>query len=279
LLVSVSAAAELDSLEFLLDGEVLPWTSSGFDDREFYSWRGEQGLSAGPHNFTVHSKTPSTNPDIPRMICSINLHEYGNEDEFKMANDYVSAYPTWDANRVKTYRPTNEGCLMRNMTHNALCDICREGMWYEFFKTISLIDNITVTPGSVGEPSTVTLSTLRLAHLRESGNEVEGEALKIRWLANDIVQGHLEDLLEIQTEVGGDWRVEVEFVTPEVRVDPTNLLKDAANFTVPEVITTTTEGEPAATTENFSSPVCTLQISLLCLSGLISFYTIGAGRV
>lgn len=45
--VSVSAAGEEDSLEFILNGEVLPWESRGFDDREFYSWYGYEGLSQG----------------------------------------------------------------------------------------------------------------------------------------------------------------------------------------------------------------------------------------
>lgn len=45
--LSVSAAGEEDSLEFLLDGEVLPWASRGSDDREFYDWSGNEGFSAG----------------------------------------------------------------------------------------------------------------------------------------------------------------------------------------------------------------------------------------
>lgn len=45
--VSVSAAGEADSLEFILDGEVLPWESRGSDDREFYSWLNGAGLSEG----------------------------------------------------------------------------------------------------------------------------------------------------------------------------------------------------------------------------------------
>ncbi len=47
LIVSVSAAGEEDSLEFVLDGEILPWQSRGFDDREFYDWFGDVPLTAG----------------------------------------------------------------------------------------------------------------------------------------------------------------------------------------------------------------------------------------
>lgn len=93
----------------------------------------------GQHTFSVRSKTPPTNRDIPRMICNVVLHEFGNENEFRIDNNYYSAYPTWDTSRRVTYRPTNAGCLMRNMTHNELCSVCREGMWYQFLRRISLI--------------------------------------------------------------------------------------------------------------------------------------------
>ncbi|KXN73684.1 hypothetical protein CONCODRAFT_27640, partial [Conidiobolus coronatus NRRL 28638] len=142
--VSVSAAGQEDSLEFVLDGKVLPWKTRGSDDREFYNWRGDAGFSAGQHTFTVRSKTASTNTKIPRMIASVTLHEYGNESEFKISNDYYSAYPTWNDKRVKSYRPTNEGCLMRNMTSSHFCNVCKEGMWHSFLNKISLIDGVSV---------------------------------------------------------------------------------------------------------------------------------------
>lgn len=44
---SVSAAGEENSLEFILDGEILPWQSRGSDDREFYRWSGNSGFSQG----------------------------------------------------------------------------------------------------------------------------------------------------------------------------------------------------------------------------------------
>jgi hypothetical protein len=116
--ISVTAAGEEDCLEFLLDGEILPWTSSGTDDRQFYDWYGDQGFSQGAHTLTIRSKTNSTNPKIPRMVASVDLHEFGSDAEFNIDNDYISAYPTWSYINTKTFRPSNAGCLMRNMTHN-----------------------------------------------------------------------------------------------------------------------------------------------------------------
>lgn len=60
LLVSVSAAAEADSLEFRLDGEILPWESRGFDDRESYDWFSDEGFSEGKIYNTQPSRGLST---------------------------------------------------------------------------------------------------------------------------------------------------------------------------------------------------------------------------
>jgi hypothetical protein len=232
LLVSVSAAGEADSLEFTLDGQVLPWTSRGFDDREFYDWYGTSGFSAGAHTFTVRSKTPSTHPDIPRMICSITLHEYGPEAEYHTDNSHVSAYPTWDVSRRKSFRPTNAGCLMRNMTHNEFCTICKEGMWYQFLERISLIDSVDVSSTTNPDGTkTVVLNTLKLGQLREPGNEVVGEELQVRWFHNNVEQPALNDMFQIDA-ASGSWSVQVHLETPEVRDDPQNLLTESETFTV-----------------------------------------------
>jgi len=243
--VSVSAAGEEDSLEFVLDGEVLPWETRGYDDREFYGWYGDEGFSAGEHTVEVRSKTPSTNLDIPRMICSVALHEFGNEDEFEMDNSIVSAYPTYDVARRITYRPTNAGCLMRNMTHNELCSVCKEGMWYQFLQRISLIDDVSVSKiANPDKTKHVVLSTLKLAHLRDPGNEIEDETLQIRWSHGGQERPELNDQFEIDAE-GGFWSVAVRFFTPEVRYDPNLLLIDIENFTVTFPANSTMPGYPS----------------------------------
>ncbi|KAJ6644228.1 hypothetical protein Bhyg_09195 [Pseudolycoriella hygida] len=232
ILVSVSAAGEEDSLEFVLDGVVLSWQTRGSDDREFYDWRGDEGFSLGAHSFIVRSVTPSTNPYIPRMICSITIHEFGNEEEFSVDNDVVSAYPTWDVARRVTYRPTNAGCLMRNMTSTSFCSVCKEGMWYQFLQRISLIDEVRVskTPNA-DRTKRVVLNTLKLGQLREPGNEVDNETLQVRWSQGGRERPEFDDLFEIDAEAGV-WSVFVRFLTSEVRYDPDGLLQDVEHFTV-----------------------------------------------
>lgn len=53
--MSVSAAGEDDSLEFSLDGEILPWETRGSDDREFYDWFSEEGFSEGLIHSTLYN--------------------------------------------------------------------------------------------------------------------------------------------------------------------------------------------------------------------------------
>jgi len=233
MIVSVSAAGEEDSLEFKLDGKILPWNTSGFD-REFYSWKGEEGFTAGRHTISVRSKTPSTNPKVPRMICSINIHEYGNEEEFHIDNEYVSAYPTWSAYGTKTFRPSNERCLMRNMSSPSFCNVCKEGMWHQFFQRISLIDDL-VAETNDDHPDTKTLivKTLKLGQLRNPELPVPGEKLEVFWYLNGEEVVALRDQFEVSVVTGsGSWTVKVNFVTLEVRSDPNGLLSDSKAITV-----------------------------------------------
>lgn len=233
LLVSVSAAGEEDSLEFSLDGVVLPWTTQGFDDREFYDWKGD-GFSQGSHNFTVRSKTPPTHETIPRMICSVTLHEYGDETEYHTSNDYYSAYPTWDdsASRRKTLRPTNNGCLMRNMSSTTFCSVCKESMWLQFLEKVSLVDSLVVDPlPNPDGTKRVRLNTLKLGQLRAPGNEIDGEWLKTTWSRDGVEQVDMTDLFEVSA-FPGLWTVRIELVTSEVHSDPQGLLVETQQFTV-----------------------------------------------
>ncbi|KXN67221.1 hypothetical protein CONCODRAFT_61234 [Conidiobolus coronatus NRRL 28638] len=225
LLTSVSAAGEADSLEFILDGKALPWESRGSDDREFYDWRGSSGLSEGQHTFTVRSKTASTNKQIPRMIASVTLHEYGNEDEFNISNDYISAYPTWDVYHNKTYRPTSEGCLMRNMTSQSFCKVCKEGLWRQFLKRISLIDDVEVKKGKA------TVSPIKLGQLRPADKQIPGEKLRIRWYKSSKLISKFNDKLTIPVSPG-KWKVQVKLISPEVRSDPKRFLTSTKHFKV-----------------------------------------------
>jgi len=182
----------------------------------------------------VRSKTTPTNPTVPRMICSINIHEFGSDEEFHADNTYVSAYPTWSASGSKTFRPTNAGCLMRNMTHESLCNVCREGMWYQFLDRISLIDDLRVRVNTKARFfRTLTLDTPKLGQLRDAAYPVTGEKLEVKWFMEGEEQESWADHFEIVVPTGtGTWTAKVTFITSEVRSDPDGLLSDSRSVIV-----------------------------------------------
>nr|XP_019045817.1 hypothetical protein I302_06208 [Kwoniella bestiolae CBS 10118]OCF24747.1 hypothetical protein I302_06208 [Kwoniella bestiolae CBS 10118] len=63
-----------------------------------------------------------------KMLTSLEVIEYGGNGRFNHTLGHVGAYPTFDLKGHMTLRPTNEGCLMRNVTHPQFCSICADGL-------------------------------------------------------------------------------------------------------------------------------------------------------
>jgi hypothetical protein len=119
--ISASGVEAEGSLKIALDGKPLNWTTGGTLDRTFFTWEVNEPLTKGFHELTfVQGLPPSTGGPI-RQLCSVGMHEYAGEPLFRKNNEFIGAYPTWDINGRKTYRPTNEGCLMRNMLRTNFC--------------------------------------------------------------------------------------------------------------------------------------------------------------
>jgi hypothetical protein len=118
--LSASGVEIEDSFQVFLDGIKLNWTTVGHLDRAFYSWKGSKGLSKGNHSLEFRQGLPASTKNI-RQLCSLALHEYGATNEFESSNTVISAYPTFSLSGKKSFRPTNEGCLMRNMSSTAFC--------------------------------------------------------------------------------------------------------------------------------------------------------------
>lgn len=140
-----------------------------------------------------------------------------------------------------TYRPTNEGCLMRQVVYPNFCPVCIEGLWLHLLKRVDLIDNISITcPAAANEPISVGLELLSLAHLRKPGEKHLGneESYAILWRHNGIVIDPWVNstTVEIQSvDADGQWEVFVEFSTPEVRKDERGYLLGQRNFALLDV--------------------------------------------
>ena len=125
--LSVSNMQHEDDFQIQVDGMSLMWKWNGLKDRSMYSWTESSMFSFTKGTHTLTMITPGSTPAAVRQICSLTLHEYKSEESFQMKNDKViSIYPTWNAKNVKSYRPSNEKCLMRNMTSTSFCTVCEE---------------------------------------------------------------------------------------------------------------------------------------------------------
>jgi len=234
---SVSGCNTQNALAITLDGQTIPWTTRGSLDRFLEEVPSATGLSQGSHRLVFRQVTapPAGNPI--RQLCSVTLHEFRAEPNFHMNNNYVSAYPTWRQGKVLAgYRPTNEGCLMRNMSSVRFCSVCYEGMWIRFFSMMSAIDSVSATCRA--NDIALSVVTVRLGQLREGGPQ-PGESLQVRWFYNNVAQAALNDNFTptVSRSSSGNWRVEVRYVTTLVRSDPTNVLNSVRNFTVPACVT------------------------------------------
>ncbi|ETV79534.1 hypothetical protein H257_07518 [Aphanomyces astaci] len=262
--LSVTGADTQDSITITLDGKPLEWTTRGTQDRSFSEYRSTSGgFSPGDHVLEVTGYGSFVGP-IAKQLCSVEVYEYGNEDEFKMDDpEYIGAYPTWDGYNVKTIRPSNEKCLMRNMTSPQFCNVCQENMWQQFLSRVTFIDDIVINGKDVS------LKLIPLGQLRPV--VIPNERYSIQWFNNGQEVTTFEDkfTVDVSTVAGAtkDWTVKATLFTPKVRKDSKNVMSVERNFTVnttftpvptstttPAPTTTATSVTPTTTTKAPATP-------------------------
>jgi len=221
-----------NAISVTLDGVSLGWAPAipGSLDRLFYPFTWDKGFTAGTHTLVFSQVVKPATSQI-RQLCNVNLHEYKSSPSFHFENTYVGAYPTWSQSNRVTYRPTNELCLMRNMTSPVFCPVCQEAIWIQFFKRMSVIDNVTLhTSGSNVQ---VNLYLVPLAQARPV--PIPGETYSVNWFKNkveDVTLRNITSWTRPTTSAAGSWTVSATFVTPEVRSDPNKVLSATKAFSI-----------------------------------------------
>jgi len=152
-----------------------------------------------------------------------------------------------------TYRPTNEGCLMRQVVYPNFCPVCIEGLWLHLLKRVDLIDNISVScPSTPNQGISIGVELLYLAHLRKPEEKHLGikESYYMLWKHDGVVVDPWTNstAVEIRPDLaGGHWEVVVEFSTPEVRKDEQGYLVGQRNFTLVDVCSLERNGRTGQT--------------------------------
>lgn len=242
---TVSGCPEEGSLKVLLDGKELSWRPAKPEgaerpdgasaDRLFYHFSdANAGLTKGRHTLSFESGFAPPEGAPIRQLCSISIYEYGSERDFKKEPGYVGAFPTWDYRGRKSYRPTNEQCLMRNMESTFFCPVCREGMWLQFLSRITLIDSVDVAQLGGGLVS-VELKAVPLAQFRVKPVQELVESYTVSWSKGGVQQDHLRDAWAFNGtagDLGDSWQVTLTLTSSEVRRDPNGLLTSEKSFKI-----------------------------------------------
>ncbi|KAH7920291.1 hypothetical protein BV22DRAFT_1098340, partial [Leucogyrophana mollusca] len=225
---SLSGIPEKKDLDVVLDGVNLNWTPRkdiGID-RWHYNIEVGKPLSPGFHEikFIFNNKRNEGRA----QLCSVEFLEFGTASEFNSTLEYYGAFPTFDMSNQTTYRPTYEGCLMRNVAYPNFCKVCLEGLWMSLLKRVDLIDNDrescawkpALIAGVAGHwKRTVELELVPLAHLRKDPASTK-ESYTITWSKDGEVMQALANQTQIVVDdVLGTYEANVELATDGVRVD------------------------------------------------------------
>ena len=243
--ITVSNMTSTSDLHVTLDGQTLEWNYNDQIDRSFYSWTeketGGSPLSKGSHVLRFESKAGLGQF---RQLCSVILHEFKGPEDFHMDDDneeevHVGAYPTWNIMGTKSYRPTNDKCLMRNMQSTEFCPVCLENMWLKFFERVDMIDDIEIRESQVGQQVHVVVHVIPLGQFRATGQSYakdNDEHVAIRWFRNNELESDWNDQVQMTLPKASmeahRWEVEVEFQTPMVRKDTKKLLTSRQSISI-----------------------------------------------
>ncbi|KAI1650986.1 IgA peptidase M64-domain-containing protein [Daldinia loculata] len=231
--VSVSGVTATSDLLVEIDGKDAgwEWNPAVGEDRYIYNIKINEALTPGEHEikFTLLNEERQGSA----QLCSFEVLEYGDEEEFDFEPRYHGLYPTFSSRNVTSYRPTNDLCLMRDTYSSNFCDACIEGLWLSLLGRLALIDNITQDAQPDGSTN-ATLNLLPLANLRQVPNPHQ-EAYTILWYGVDGTTV-LEDWTNSTTALLGpditEFGVEVRFTTEQVRVDSAGVLVQKERYSV-----------------------------------------------
>ncbi|KAI0762017.1 IgA peptidase M64-domain-containing protein [Trametes elegans] len=233
---SLAGVPDADELRVELDGADLGWVPRADIgvDRWFYVTQIGRGLAGGEHEIRFTLRDPRHEGQA--QLCSLEVIEYGSEDEFVATPGYYGLYTTYSTDNNVTYRPTNDDCVMRNVTKPNFCKICMEGLWHSLLRRVDLIDGLEsrCEQDAAGNwTRTFDLSLAPLANNRKNPVDVQ-ESYTITWLKDGIVLDAFANKTTLVDDGGatGDYVVNVQYTTEEVRVDPDGLLRANANSSV-----------------------------------------------
>ena len=185
-----------DDVYVYVNGQKLNLGGTYHNDRNFYVL---DNLETQIGNNTLEIKENTADGD--NVIATAFIYAY--PQGFNFTKNVTAAFATYAEFGRKTYRPTHDGCLMRNMKLTHFCAVDQENMWHKFLNRVSLIDDV------IKSSEQVSVITPKLT------------GLTFRWFNGDGSEiTALKDMPVVARDAFGSAKtikVSVELQTPEVR--------------------------------------------------------------
>jgi hypothetical protein len=193
-----------EDVKVSFDNQEIKFDGNFSIDRNFFFVGPVAGIAPGNHLLKIEERIKDGN----NVLGFARVYSYPPTYDF--SKNRIGAFATYDTNGSKSYRPTHDSCLMRNMQSEYFCVVDQENLWIQMLKRIRLIDSVTATNLDNGKKS-VELKTLDL------------NGVNIHWSmltnGNPEALNDFENQKSIQVAIppGSSLKVEVQFSTPEVR--------------------------------------------------------------
>lgn len=185
-----------DDVYVYVNGKKLDLGNNFHNDRNFYVL---DNLETQFGHNTLEVKENIADGD--NVLATAFLYAY--PQGFNFDKKAIASFATYNSYGGKTYRPTHDGCLMRNMKLTHFCAVDQENMWHKFLTRVSLIDAVVKDSDKV-VIQTPKISGLMVRWYDANGSEIEG--LRDQFIASRVQFGGAKNI-----------KVSVELQTPEVR--------------------------------------------------------------
>lgn len=194
--LSVVGWSSPDDVYVYVNGQKLNLGGPYHNDRNFFVL---DNLQTQVGNNTLEIKENITDGD--NMLATAYIYSY--PQGFNFEKNVTAAFATYGDFSGKKYRPTHDGCLMRNMALKHFCAVDQENMWHKFLARVSLIDAVVSTSSTL-KVETPNLSGLSVRWFNADGSEIS--ALFNQFEVSRAAFGAAKTI-----------KVSVELQTPEVR--------------------------------------------------------------
>lgn len=186
-----------DDVHVSVNGQKIDLGGTYHYDRNFYII---DGLDVNAKTNTLEIKENIQDQD--NVLATAYVYTYPKDYNFN--ESILASFSTYSESGRKTFRPTHNSCIMRNMMVKHFCAVDQENMWHQFLKRMTLIDGLTQTADEV-QLTTPNLPGLTITWFNENN-------IELTFLKNNKTV-----FKKSITDRAKKLKVVVELRTPEVR--------------------------------------------------------------